>query len=439
MTSAQTDKIVADLLTRCNYKYKDLCKRDISSTLGYFKELSPKQDRYVYPNGQIKELITLVGTIPVNFRNSRYNIPVQLYLSDLHPYTPPIAYVRPTPDMSINVSETVDSNGRVVLPCLSEWNYPNSDIYMLLNFMTIRFSENTPLFARQANKPATASSIPSTTNNSINPPYPTDNFGTRPTYQMPGTGSVSNNAAYPVYPPVTESLQSYSAATSNHYSANNPYYPMTTPYPPVTNLKSGSSTSIGQTRPALPPQTTTNFHATSGSSSYTDDTIKPEYYRMSLISAIQDKLRVKYNEYYEEKMAEVDSLKRVNNDLKQSQAYLDSIIGEAESECINIKDLTRELKDKSSMVNKKINRIQLRDSANIEDAIITPTPLYRQLFNLYVEELAIQDLIYYLSEGLYHKTITLDNFLRQVRSLTRKQFLLRATMQKAREKAALPI
>jgi hypothetical protein len=161
---------------------------------------------------------------------------------------------------------------------------------------------------------------------------------------------------------------------------------MTTPYPAVASLKSGSGSSIGQTRPALPPQNqnTPAFNA-SAQNSYTDDTIKPEYYRMSLISAIQDKLRLKYNEYYEEKMAEVDSLKRVNNDLKQSQAYLDSIIGEAESECSNIKELTKELKDKSVVVNKKMNRIQLRDSANVEDAIITPTPLYRQLFNLYVE------------------------------------------------------
>lgn len=80
-----------------------------------------------------------------------------------------------------------------------------------------------------------------------------------------------------------------------------------------------------------------------------------------------------------------------------------------------------------------------RDNTNIEDAVITTTPLYHQLMNSFAEELAIQDLIYYLGEGLANKTINLDSFLKMIRLLTRRQFILRATMQKARQKASLPI
>ena len=198
MQPSQIDKVVTDLISQLQYKYKDISKRDITAALSYFKELSPKPERYVYPNGQVKELITLTGTIPVSFKGSRYNIPVQLYMSDLHPYTPPIAYVRPTSDMSINVSETVDSNGRVMLPCLSEWNYPHSDLYMLLNFMAIRFGEHTPLFAKSSKPtPATVTPSPTPPPPAANPlPYPTDsrppypvqgyNSG-MPSYQMPGS------------------------------------------------------------------------------------------------------------------------------------------------------------------------------------------------------------------------------------------------------------
>ena len=82
-----SEKQVVDLLNRCQYKYKDLCKRDILASLSYFKELSTNTENYVYPNGQMKDLVTLVGTIPVNFKNNRYNIPVQLFLADTHPYT----------------------------------------------------------------------------------------------------------------------------------------------------------------------------------------------------------------------------------------------------------------------------------------------------------------------------------------------------------------
>ena len=436
--SSQAEKMVNELLTVCQYKYKDLSKRDITQALNYFKELTPKQEKYVYPNGQIKDLITLTGTIPVNFRGNRYNIPVQVYLSDLHPYTPPVAYVRPTSDMSINVSETVDPNGRISLPCLKEWNYPHSELYMLLNFMTIRFSEFTPLFAKSnkttnMNPSSSATNFGNIANNSALP-YPTDS---RPPYPIPGY-----NNGMPSYPiPASSgygynqtsstndsSLPSYSSSTSNVYppATNNPYYPMNN----NPQIKSSSSSNIGQAR--VTSQLVQN-------NSYQEDTIKPEFYRISLISAIQDKLRVKYNENVEAKQAEVDSLKRVNEDLKRSQAYLENLINDAKNETTSIEDLTERLKIESNEMSENLNRIQHRDKANIEDAVVTTTPLYRQILQLYAEELAIQDLIYYLSEGLSHNSISLENFLKQIRFLTRKQFMLRATMQKAREKAVLPL
>ena len=53
--------------------------------------------------------------------------------------------------------------------------------------------------------------------------------------------------------------------------------------------------------------------------------------------------------------------------------------------------------------------------------------------------MAIQDAIYYLSEGQRKGVLDCDAFLKKVRELSRKQFVVRATMQKAREKAGLSI
>jgi ESCRT-I complex subunit TSG101 len=170
-----------------------------------------------------------------------------------------------------------------------------------------------------------------------------------------------------------------------------------------------------------------------------DDTIKPEYYMMSLITAVEDKIKKKFSESYEEKIAEIDSLKRVKNDLDQSNQFLSGLISEAESECVNVRQMNSELKRRIGQLNENISRIEHREKTNIEDAIVTPTPLYRQLLNLYGEELAVQDLIFYLNEGLMNKTVALEAFLKQVRFLSRRQFMLRATMAKAREKAALPL
>ena len=62
---------------------------------------------------------------------------------------------------------------------------------------------------------------------------------------------------------------------------------------------------------------------------------------------------------------------------------------------------------------------------------------FHRLINAYAEEAAIEDAIYYMGEALRSGVIDLEVFLKQVRQLARKQFMLRALMQKCREKAGL--
>ena len=78
-------------------------------------------------------------------------------------------------------------------------------------------------------------------------------------------------------------------------------------------------------------------------------------------------------------------------------------------------------------------------SGRVDEAINTVAPLHKQLVTSYAEESALADAIYYLGEGLRRGILDCDTFLKHVRNLSRKQFFLRATMQKAREKAGLPV
>ena len=79
----------------------------------------------------------------------------------------------------------------------------------------------------------------------------------------------------------------------------------------------------------------------------------------------------------------------------------------------------------------------MQENLSIDEAVVPTAPLYRQLFNAFAEENATEDAIYYVGEGLRRGVIDLDVFLKQVRSLSREQFMLRATMQKCRQKAGL--
>lgn len=227
--SAVLERQLTDLLSKCQYKYKDLTRREIVSSLIHFKELAPFLERYVYPNGSSKELVTLRGTIPVQFRNSVYNIPVQLYLPDGYPYEAPIVYVRPTPDMNINVSPTVDSNGRVSLPVLSEWRHPSSDLYMLLNLLTIRFSEQTPLYT----KPRSSSS-----NSGASGGYPRGADSDMPPYP------IQNQTPYPISSGMP--MPSSTASAYSNPMIANPYYPMNSQPQPLSHLKSNSNSNIGE-------------------------------------------------------------------------------------------------------------------------------------------------------------------------------------------------
>ena len=78
-------------------------------------------------------------------------------------------------------------------------------------------------------------------------------------------------------------------------------------------------------------------------------------------------------------------------------------------------------------------------SGRIDQAIYTVAPLHKQIVDAYAEELALGDAIYYLGEALRRGIVDCDAFLKHVRNLSRKQFFLRATIQKAREKAGLLI
>ena len=376
--------------------------------------------------------------------------------------------------MCINVTETVDSNGRVMLPCIKEWQHPKSDLYLLLNMMSIQFGQQTPLYARSANASpavaATAAAVnqphqyygggggmygahtpqpPMPSQQQANMlPYPVADAAYRPHYPgMPSSMPSSMYQPAPVagYHPSPMNDHPGVAVASNYpMSSNNPYYPMPTPQPSqaISHLKSATNPApsgvASQGRPGMQPAVTNSAFAGQGQVGG-DDTIKPEYYRMSLISAVEDKVKKRMSEWQENKLAQIDYFKTSKSTLEKNERNLNALIAETRQQCASIGQLTVDLRRRCAHMSESMSRSEHRDKASIEDAIVTPTPLYRQLLQLFAEEMALQDLIFYLGQGLTHKTVSLENFLKQIRLLTRKQFMLRATMNRARERAMLPL
>ncbi|XP_077568230.1 tumor susceptibility gene 101 protein-like [Stigmatopora nigra] len=371
------------------YKYRDLTVHEITNVISQYKDLKPVMDGYVFNDGSVRDLMSLTGTVPVSYRGNVYNIPVCLWLLDTYPFNPPICFVKPTSTMMIKTGKHIDANGKIYLPYLHEWKHPHSDLYGLIQVMIVVFGEEPPVFSRpttqapyqafQAAGPPNPSYVPGMP--AVSPYGPSPNTGGYPGYQYPGGNS---------YP-----------ATSGPT-----HYPTPTPVSTVGSNRDGT---IGE------------------------DTI-----RASLISAVSDKLRWRMKEEMDRAQAELDALKRTEEDLKKGHQKLEDMISRLDQEVADVDRNIELLNRKDEELSEALEKMENQSENNDIDDIIVPTaPLYKQILNLYAEENAIEDTIFYLGEALRRGVIDLEVFLKHVRVLSRKQFQLRALMQKARKTAGL--
>lgn len=374
------------------YLNPESTKRDITKVMECYKGLTWKVEPFVFNSGTSMELINLQGTIPVVYKGAIYNIPICIWLMDSHPDVPPICFVKPTPDMQIKVSMYVDHSGKIYLPYLHDWNRNSSDLLGLITVMICAFGELPPVFAR-----------PRTDNT----PYPA-----QPTAFMPMPGS-----SYPNFPqPITP-------------------YPAT-PYPatPYPSQMSGPASVRSPPTPtqhfSYPMQQPTVATGNSG-------TITDVHIRDSLLSALEYKIKQRLHENFGQSKAELDILQHTATELTQGKAKLDVIIEKLKKEKSELERTINILKEKDIELEKAIAEIGEQGEVDVDEAVTTTTPLYKQILNTYAEEAALEDTIYYIGEALRRGVIDLEVFLKQIRTLSRKQFMLRALMQKCRQKAGL--
>ncbi|XP_037307265.2 ubiquitin-conjugating enzyme E2 variant 3 [Pungitius pungitius] len=130
------------------YKFHDVAVEELQKIYRTFPGMLPSTGTYTFSDNTQKDLVRLVGNVPVQYEGRSYNFPVQLWLMDSFPFTPPICLLRPTPNMFIRVGKHVDSGGRIHLPELHGWDYPKSSVVSLLAEMIVKFEEHPPLSSK---------------------------------------------------------------------------------------------------------------------------------------------------------------------------------------------------------------------------------------------------------------------------------------------------
>ncbi|XP_015437671.1 PREDICTED: tumor susceptibility gene 101 protein [Dufourea novaeangliae] len=411
MTPLDEGKIRQGLV---KYQNPDTTRKHVISVLNLYIGLQYEVEPFVFNDGSRKELFNLKGTIPVSYKGTCYNIPVCIWLMDTHPNNAPMCYVKPTADMSIKVSMFVDHNGKIYLPYLHDWVPHTSDLLSLIQIMIVTFGEQPPVYTKLRENTQSSST-----------PYPVQPFMPTPGSHVPGSNfPYPQNSQYSggsnVYPPYMSTSSSvfpypgygsYGGTASNYPSQGYCSYP----YPPITQpsaVAPGLDIGVG-------------------------GTITEEHIKASLLSAVEDKLRRRLKEQFSQLLAELETLRRTQQELTTGSTHLGDIFDKLKREKAELEKNITILQDKEAELEKEIAKLSDNQSIDVDEAVTTIAPLYKQMLNAFAEEAATEDAIYYLGEGLRCGIIDLDAFLKQIRQLSRRQFMLRALMQRCRQKAGL--
>ncbi|XP_037939168.1 tumor susceptibility gene 101 protein-like isoform X2 [Teleopsis dalmanni] len=391
-------------ITKLLSKYQNAAaaKRDVLLVVANYRSLSYKLQQYVFNDGSAKDLFCLDGTIPVVYKNNTYYIPICIWLMDTHPNNAPICFVKPTPTMQIKCSMYVDYNGKIYLPYLHDWQPHTSDLVSLIQVMIFTFGDHPPVYSKPKEQVA---------------PYPASSGSGAGTGYLPYPTAGGSGGAFPPYP------------TRNNFGS----YP---PYPTPGNVNPGPNASgySGYMNFPTVPGYNSGYNPTNPGST---GTITEEHIKASLISAVEDKLRRRLEEKVNQYQAEIDTLNRTKQELVEGSTKIDAIIARLQREEVEMQKNINILRDKEQELEKSLESMENSEGIDPDEAVTTTAPLYRQLLNSYAEEAATEDAIYYLGEALRSGVIDLETFLKHVRQLSRKQFMLRAVMQKCRQKAGL--
>ncbi|GAB2238117.1 hypothetical protein Droror1_Dr00016019 [Drosera rotundifolia] len=141
------------LLSSHHFPYPDSSKpiifHHILSLSSILPSLTPTPSPTTFSGDPTSSLLSISGTIPVPYYGVTYNIPILIYLTEAYPMDPPRVCLNPTRDMVIKGSHpNVDDSGIVWVPCLQNWVFPGSDLVGLVRELIRVFEVDMPVYSR---------------------------------------------------------------------------------------------------------------------------------------------------------------------------------------------------------------------------------------------------------------------------------------------------
>lgn len=93
---------------------------------------------------------------------------------------------------------------------------------------------------------------------------------------------------------------------------------------------------------------------------------------------MEDKLRRRLREQFSQLQAELETLKRTQQELTNGSARLSDLFVKLEKEKSELEKNVNTLKDKESELEKEIEKLSDNQSIDVDEAVTTIAPLYKQ-------------------------------------------------------------
>lgn len=139
MNPQTTDWLISILVP---YKYPDKTLNDTEHILITYPTLKPKTS-YFSPQNL---LLNLYGTLPVQYKQIIYNIPVTIWIPKDYPKQAPVVFVVPTENMVLQ-GKVVDPRGLVLMDYLRGWR-DGYNLVELALYLVSEFQKDPPVVAK---------------------------------------------------------------------------------------------------------------------------------------------------------------------------------------------------------------------------------------------------------------------------------------------------
>lgn len=149
-----------NIVDSVSYPDRSRVRREVLALQARFGALRPSGATHIHNDGSESFLLSIEGTIPINYKGNTYNIPVEIPVPSTYPATAPICFVRPVQGMDVKRGHScVAIDGQVSVPYLLQWRSSNS-LVGLAAAMAESFSREPPVYARRADPPVAAAASP---------------------------------------------------------------------------------------------------------------------------------------------------------------------------------------------------------------------------------------------------------------------------------------